>query len=504
MSPTRRDFLKGALGGAGAVVLGRSVAGTAMRPAVNIGPLSVPSALPVPGRSGIDHVVVVMMENRSFDHFMGWMPNANGIGLAPDGTVVDEAKFASFTYPDSSGTLHPIWRTTQLNGCGQQDQDHGYTGGRIQRGTDAQMKGFLLDPENTGYALSYYLADARQFSTQLALEYTTCDNYFCSILTATWPNRFFQHAAQTDRLNDTTAPDSVAPDSTGLPASPSTVPTIWDQLNQPGGPTGRYYFSDLPFLALWGAKYLPISAQYPQFLADAAAGTLPNVSFVDPRFEDEGSGTSGDDHPLSDLRAGDAFLSEVFHALADGPLWDRTMLVVNYDEWGGFFDHVPPPFVAPGNQYIDTVDVQRDAGGRITGVLSGFRVPCIVASPRTKGDPSNPRVVSTMFDHTSVLAFVESNWGLAPLTPRDASIPADSASTSALSNLSCALAPTSDARVPDLPLLAPFVSSGCDVPGSPAGGPTVGGEALGVPPASARPANQWSALKASSLLRGWR
>ena len=94
---------------------------------------------------------------------------------------------------------------------------------------------------------------------------------------------------------------------------------------------------------MWGSKYTAISSPYSQFLSDAAAGTLPNVSYLDPKFVGEGTGTSADDHPLADIRAGDAFLSQVFHAVASGPGWDKTVLVINYDEWGGFFDHVAPP-----------------------------------------------------------------------------------------------------------------------------------------------------------------
>ena len=503
MKPSsRRDFLKVGAGLAGAAVLGaanRAGAATGtVRPRVG-----AVSAMPVPGRLGIDHIVVVMMENRSFDHFLGWMPGANGIGVAPDGTVIDERRYAGFSYTDPSGRAHAIFHTEALNACGEKDQDHGYVGGRVQW-DGGRMDGFLADTNNTTYALSYYLADQRAFSSKLALHYTTCDNYFCSYLGPTWPNRFFQHSAQTDRLED-----SLAPDSSNLPASPSDMPSIWDQLNHPGGPTGRYYFSDLPFLAFWGQKYLPISAAYPQFLADCETGTLPNFTVVDPRFEDEGSGTSGDDHPLSDLRAGDAFLSEVFHALASSPLWERSVLIINYDEWGGFFDHVPPPLVAPGNQYIDTKDVQRAPDGTITQVLGGFRVPCIIASPFSRGNPERPRVVSTMFDHTSVLAMMEANWGLKPLTPRDASIPAGHSSTQSLSDLSTALDLAHPSpRVPSLPELAPFFSTGCDLPGQAGGGPVVGGEPVPRPVGATdstadTPGRNWQAFRASGLLAGW-
>jgi phospholipase C len=500
MTPSRRDFLKGAVGVAGAALVAPNASKHITIP-VNIGPISLEALPPVPGITPIEHVVVVMMENRSFDHFMGWLPGANGTGLDPDGKVVDEERFASFSYTDRQGRRHGIYHETQWNGCGLQDQDHGYTGGRIQW-AQGKMDGFVQDPENTTYSLSYYLAPQRSFTSPLAMNFTTCDNYFCSYLGPTWPNRFFQHAAQTDRQNDTTSPDSST-----LPVYPATMPTIWDQLNRVGGPTGRYYFSDVPFLALWGASYLPISSPYPQFLLDAAAGTLPNVSFVDPRFEDEGSGTSGDDHPLSDIRAGDAFLSEIFHALANSPRWSNTMMVINYDEWGGFFDHVAPPMAAPGNQTLDLSDVVRNASGTITEVLTGFRVPCIIASPFSKGSPEAPRLSSYAFDHASVLRFIEMNWKLKPLTPRDASIPRFGTSERSLTNLGYALDfANPDPSIPDLPELAPFVSSGCDVPGDPTGGPTIGGEPL--PPLApspdqtpARPA--WSALTRSDLAKGW-
>jgi phospholipase C len=489
---SRRDFLKGTLAvGAAAAVPTRA----------NLGPISVPSVLGVKGQCEIEHVVVVMMENRSFDHFMGWLPGANGTGLDPEGNVIDEDRFARFAYDDTKGVSHRIYHETQWNGCGLKDQDHGYPGGRIQWGS-GRMDGFLQDPENTTYSLSYYLANQRAFSSPLAMAFTTCDNYFCSYLGPTWPNRFFQMAAQTDRQNDT-----VHPDATSLPVYPSTVPTIWDQLNQPGGPTGRYYFSDVPFLALWGANYLGISEPFPEFLVDAAAGTLPNVSFVDPRFEDEGSGTSGDDHPLSDIRAGDSFLSEVFHAVAHGPKWANTMLIINYDEWGGFFDHVPPLRVAPGNQTLDLSDVVRGPDGQITQVLSGFRVPCIVASPYSRAVGGVPRISSYAFDHTSILRFIEWNWGLHAITPRDASIPMLGASDQRLSNIVYALNfGKPDLSVPDLPELLPFVSSGCDLPGIKGGGPVIGGEPIGdgtvIGDTSLRPA--WDALKSSELMKGWR
>ncbi|HEX3707866.1 MAG TPA: alkaline phosphatase family protein [Mycobacteriales bacterium] len=495
MAVDRRSLLKGAAVASGAALLGARVDAAQAKPFVNLGPISLDSLTSVEGRSPIEHVVCVMMENRSFDHFMGWLPGANGIGVDPDGRVVDHERFESFRFHDRHGKEHRPFHTTQLNGCGEADQDHGYGGGRIQW-NQGKMNGFVQDPENTGYSLSYYLAGARQFSTPLAMNYTTCDNYFCSYLGPTWPNRFFQHAAQTDRQNDT-----LSPDWSDAAYAPSPVPSIWDQLNRPGGPTGRYYFSDVPFIALWGLKHIASSAPYADFLVDAAAGTLPNFSMVDPRFEGEGQGITNDDHPLADLRGGDAFLAEIFHALANSPNWSKTLLVINYDEWGGFFDHVPPPMVAAANQLLDTQDVIRvRKTKRITKVLAGFRVPCILASPFTKGSPDKPRISSYAYDHTSVLRFVEWNWRLHAITPRDASIPFSGASTKSLTNLRYALDFAHPrTKVPDLPQPTPFLTSGCVVPILPPGGVSLG--TVGTSASPARP--NWTALRKSELMKGW-
>jgi phospholipase C len=380
---------------------------------------------------------------------MGWLPNADGLQSA-------RPRFRT-----ADGNLIGNTHLDETMGCGHPDPDHSYEGGRFQ------LDGGRLDNfargNNDAFAVGYYRAADRPFMSRLALNYTTCDHYFCGIMAETYPNRFFTHAGRTDRLHNTT--------------TVSTLPTIWDRLNHSGGPTGRYYFSDLPFLALWGTKYLSMASPYAQFLADAGTGSLPNVSYVDPRFEDEGSGTSGDDHPHADIRAGDAFLAQIFHAVATGPNWDRTVLIVTYDEWGGFYDHVVPPRVTATSP-LDTDLVHGKA-------LVGFRVPTIVASPFTKGDPRHPRVAHNLFDHTSILKLIESNFHLAPVGPRDASrLPTDPGNLASL-----LIKGRGQTAVPrDIPasLPAPVVT--------PCG-------ALNPSPVATD--DTWAPLRASGLLHGW-
>jgi phospholipase C len=213
----------------------------------------------------------------------------------------------------------------------------------------------------------------------------TLDRYFAAFMGPTGPNRIYQHAAQTDRIENTLVA--------------SNLPTIWDRLLG-AGVTGRYYPSGPSFLRLWGSRYDALVRTFDDFLADCAAGSLPQVAFVDPNGDD-------DDHPHNDIRNGEAFLYRVYQAVTTSPAWSGTVLVINYDEWGGFFDHVPPP-PAP--------IPQADQAAGATDGLRGFRVPCLLISPFAR----RGSVSSTLYDHTSVLRMIEWRWGLAPLTVRDA------------------------------------------------------------------------------------
>ena len=212
-----------------------------------------------------------------------------------------------------------------------------------------------------------------------------------SRLRFTAPHFHATHAAQMDRLDDSLLPLS-------------TLPTIWDRLADHNLPA-KYYYSDFPFLAIWGAKYAGISNVIGDFFADCAAGTLPAVSYVDPRFLLEEEGLSGDDHPHADIRNGEAFLNSVYEAVTSSPNWANTVLVINYDEWGGFFEHVPPT-LAP----IPPADAALGSDGR-----RGFRVPALVISPWS---PRNT-VAHGLYDHTSILKMIEWRWSLRSLTVRD-------------------------------------------------------------------------------------
>jgi len=244
-----------------------------------------------------------------------------------------------------------------------------------------------------------------------------CNRYFAPIMAPTYPNRIYQHCAVTDRLDD----------SLGL----STLPTIWDRLAD-AGLQGRYYFSDAPFLAPWGTKYASISRPYDRFLADCASGDLPEVAFVDPPFAGEDSGTSSDDHPHGDVRAGESWLYETYLAVTTGRDWKHTVMVINFDEWGGFFDHVAP-------QEAPDVDAAFS--------LRGFRVPCMIVSPFSAAGA----IAQGTYDHTSVLKMIEWRWGLSPLSVRD----------QAANNLADTLDFKTKRKRPPVYAVPPFVSPAC-------------------------------------------
>jgi len=370
MSPlTRRQLLMGTAVTAAGAAAGRAAAASrAVR--------NVRTILPNPNSSGIDHIVVVCMENRSFDHYLGWLPGAEG-------------RQAGLSYPDQKGVLHPTHHLTDRQGCGFNDPDHSYPGGRIQF-NNGKCDGFRRGPGYDDFALGYYTgADLPLYGT-FVRQTTVFDHWFCSLLGPTYPNRYYTHSARTQQLDNSTVQNM--------------MPTIWDRLAAAGVPA-NYYFNDLPFLALWGEKYIPISRPFETFLAQAASGTLPSFSYIDPFFLGEDQGGSNDDHPHADILRGQAFVSLIANAVVNSPLWSKTALVIMYDEWGGFFDHVPPPRL-PDDPPTNDFDHSQ----------AGFRVPAFVLSPYAARGAINKAV----YDHTSMLKFVEWRWGLQPLAPRDA------------------------------------------------------------------------------------
>src|SRR5436309_7793016 len=232
---SRRVFLESTVIGAGALALGRRRTLAEQLPAHTA------------ARTGIDHVVVVMMENRSFDHLLGWLPGADG-------------RQAGLVYTDSQGASFPTYPLApDYQGCGHPDPDHSYEGGRVEY-DGGLCDGWLRAGSNDIYSIGYYTQADLPFLGAAAPDWTVCNRYFAPIMAPTYPNRIYQHAAVTDRLDDS--------------LSLSTLPTIWDRLAA-AGLNGRYYFSDIPFIALWGGKYASITRSYNQFLQDCASGDLP-------------------------------------------------------------------------------------------------------------------------------------------------------------------------------------------------------------------------------------
>ena len=334
--------------------------------------------------SQIKHIVVVMQENRSFDHFLGWLPNANG-------------KQAGLSYLDVDGVSHPTHDLSpDWTGCGYNDPDHSYQGGRIEV-DNGLMDGFMKASTADVFGIGYYRETDNQFFPKFATSFTACDMYFPSILAPTFPNRIFQLCGQTDRLDDSIALCS--------------YPTIFNHCTA-AGVSSKYYYGNVPFLTLFPVDAILYANSFSDFLSDCANGSLPQVSFVDPSFTLV-LNTANDNHPESDIRNADAFIAQVYQAVASSPDWKSTVLVHNYDEWGGFFEHVPPPrALAPNDTDPDVVDGEA---------LLGCRVPCIVASPWTVGAPANPTVNHTVFDHTSVLKMIESVFNVQPLAARETS-----------------------------------------------------------------------------------
>ena len=390
----RRDFLRRSAYAAGA-------AGAAASLPLNLllGEVSkqqaLAAALPAPRNMPIDHFVVLMMENRSFDHYFGWLPNADAVQHR--------------TYPDPENgnagveTQHASsLGQAQWQGCGHPDPAHGWDDGREQLGTartnpNAEPDNFLAG-SNTEFAISYYDEGELGFIHPAGREFTVYDRFFCSLMGPTWPNRYYKWSAQSGgrRTNDPPA------DTAG-----NQWETIFDRAIA-RGVSARYYNSDLPFSAVWGARGATWTRPVANYYADCAAGTLPNITIVDPPFRDGGGGDgiSADEHPLGEVRLGQAFMSDVVHAFIESPCWERGALFIVYDEWGGFFDHVRPPSVP---------DIRRSSNIDEDFGQMGYRIPAVSVSPFAK----RGAVSHQLCGFESIIKLITYRYGLGSLTVRD-------------------------------------------------------------------------------------
>jgi len=375
---TRRQALKGLGAAAGIALLAPGLPGCGDS---DVAPSGQTPELQ-PEELDIDTLVLVMMENRSFDHYYGAL-------RLEEQRAVDGLQ-AGFSNPGPGETSVPIFH---LDPRCIADPPHSWDSSRLQI-NGGRNDGFVqAHAARVGAGLAhqvmgYHNRAQLPFGYGLADEFVICQRWFCSVLGPTWPNRFYLHSAQSNgRMNN------------AFPETPSgfTWPTLYDRLAAAGIEWG-YYYTDVPFLTLFG-NVRRQHRTYPlaNFFEAARSGQLPPVTVVDPGFG------LNDDHPPHDIHLGQAFVSSVLHALGQSPQWARSLFILTYDEHGGFFDHVAPP----------TVDDERASVGFNQ---LGVRVPGVIVSPYAK----RGFVSSTLYEHSSWPAFVEWLFGLEPLTVRDA------------------------------------------------------------------------------------
>ncbi len=369
----------------------------------------------------IKHVVVLMLENRSFDHVLGDLARvqpARGIEGVTPGNYFSNPNPATH-----QSVLQHAGATPQLPK--KLDPKHEFEDVATQIGNAAPyMQGFVTDAVNKLQSADlgaeqigdeimaffgcgdYNTADALPAIHALARNFLVCDNWFSSVPGPTWPNRFFA-------LCGTSGGFLKMPESAfdvGPALRPYTMDTIFNRVLE-GGRTCRIYHHGVGLSMLLRSTW-KIANAYEDFqgFLDATdpdkPGTLPDLSFIEPDYFGE---QQNDQHPPSNILRGDALVAQVYNAIRrNESLWSQTLLVVLYDEHGGFFDHVPPKSTQAPD---DKVGDQADFNFGFTQL--GVRVPALLVSPYAP-----VAVDKTLYDHTSLLAYLCRKWDLPPLGDR--------------------------------------------------------------------------------------
>ncbi len=340
----------------------------------------------------IDHIFVVVQENRSFDHYFGMMPGVEGIQ-------------GGATNPDADGT--PVSTFHASDYC-IEDVEHGWRDTHAQY-NDGAVDGFVTtnDP-NGGRAMGYLDESDLPFYWDLARTFAMSDHHHSSVLGPTWPNRYYMLSGTSFGLarNEPTTTEI-------LPGEGEYV--LMQQLDRAGVSWGIYYQA-VPFV--WGGypQYALRPRQrahtkiFRELWTDLDAGTLPSVVFLDPSWSATHSVDANDEHAPANPQRGQAYVREIVTRIMASDVWPRSAIIVTYDEHGGFFDHVAPPEAChPGDRSAET-----SVGGDFDRL--GFRVPLTVVSPYARPGYVSDRVT----DAASVLRFVQTRFLLPAMTGRDA------------------------------------------------------------------------------------
>jgi phospholipase C len=355
----------------------------------------------MPDAGQIKHVILLMLENHSFDQMLGCFQTIN-----PEVDGVDPARPRSCT--DKDGRAFAQSETDEVQTASDPKHEFANVRTQLQNGNSGFLQDFSTaypksTPEDRQQIMGYYGLDKLPALHALARDFTICDRWFSSLPGPTWPNRFFA-------LSGTSNGEIEMP-SGNQQANPlwylhQTQDTIFDRLNEARKKWKVYYY-DFPNSWLLLHQLQPQNVVNYHHIDDffdkdtRNAADFPDFAFIEPKYFGQ---DQNDDHPPHNVMKAEKLIADVYNAIRSNPdLWQSSLLIVTFDEHGGFYDHVVPPAAVPPDGKTSKYAFDQ----------YGIRVPALLISPWV-----GRRAEHTVFDHTSVLKYLTRKWNLAKLTDR--------------------------------------------------------------------------------------